>query len=177
MPLVKSENRATDNIEIYVHNIDDLKDSIDNWDGLSKEEKHKKVKEVEPERKIEDHNTTVDGLNEYIVDNLDPNQAINKDASHIEIGSDNTGGTSTSDTSMNTVVDTLAITDSADNGKDFFTSTFIDTSELNGNSIEEAGLITESTGGTLLNHSTFTAISKDNTKTITLDITLEFRAA
>lgn len=176
-PKIFAGNRVKDNIKIKVHDIEALKSNVENWGELTKREKWQVANNTKPTKVIEEHNTTVDGLNEYIVDNLDPSQSVNKDASHIEIGSDNTGGTSTSDTSMNTLVDTLATTDEADNGKDLFTSTFIDTSQLNGNSLEEAGLTTASSGGTLLNHSTFTAISKDNTKTVTIDITLEFRAA
>jgi len=174
--VVKSENKAYVNVEARVHDVDDLKKQVDNWRDLSKQEKLKVANNTEPEKVVKDHNTTVDGLNEYIVDNLDSNQSVNKDATHLGVGT-GTATPATGNSSLNSSVDRFAITDTSDNGKDLFTSTFLDTSEANGNDLEEVGLFTADTGGTMLNHSLIQTISKDDTVTATIDVTLEFRAA
>lgn len=173
---VNPENVVSDNVKVTVHNIDDLRREVDDWDSLSKQEKLEASRDVDPMETIEDHNTTVDGLNEYIVDNLDPSQSVNEDASHLEVGSDGNTTPTTSDTGMNTSVGTFSVTSDSDNGKDLFTSTFLDTSQANGNTLAECGLTTASSGGTLLNHSTFTDFNKTSSNTFTLDVTLSFRA-
>lgn len=122
-------------------------------------------------------NTTVDGLNEYIVDNLHTDQSTNEDASHLAVGDDGASGTSTGDSSLNNEVGRFSVTDSIDQGKDLLLSTFLDSSEANGNTLDEVGVFTASSGGTLFNHSTISSVSKDNTKTLTIDVTLKFRSA
>jgi len=167
---------VSDNVHIAVHDVETLREEIPEWDDLDREARHRRVREVDPEREIVDHNTVVDGLLNYLVDNLDPSQSASLDASHLEIGSDSTTA-STSDSSMVSTIGTFATSDDSDNGKDLFTSTFLDTGQANGNDIKEAGLTTASSGGTLLNRSTFAAITKTDSKTVTIDVTLEFRAA
>lgn len=145
--------------------------------GLDRADARELLELTPPEADVEETtNTTVAGLHEYIVDNLDPNQATNLDCSHLAVGTDNTAPT-TSESSLGTEAYRTAITDVIDNGNDLTTSTFLDSSEANGNTLVEVALYSASTGGTMFNRSLITAISKDNTKTATIDVELQFRAA
>jgi len=116
------------------------------------------------------------GLHEYIVDALDPDQSANLDATHLAAGTGTTQPAS-GNTSLNNEVFRVQTTDSSDNGTTLFTSTFLDTSEANGNALEEVGLITASSGGTLLNHSLIGTITKDDETTATIDVSLTFQPA
>ena len=157
--------------------IDDL--NLDRGDRELTPERARRLLDAAPPTpdETETTNTTVDGLNEYIVDELDPGQTVDLDASHMAFGDDGASGTSSSDSSLNNEQYRTSVTDNVDNGKDLLCSTFLDSSEANGYTIDEVGVITASSGGTLLNHATISSVSKDSTKTATIDVTLEFRAA
>lgn len=184
-------------IETRLHDVDDLKEAVPEWDDLSKREKYLVTEppekldfeelddderelaemEVEPVEENLDFNTTCVGLHEYIVDNLDPAQAVDKTASHLALGNDASVAPASSDTTLNNEVHREQVTDHADNGNELLASTFIDSTEANGYGLEELGIFTASAGGDLLNHSTFTTVTKDNSKTVTFDVTLTFKAA
>jgi len=198
-------------IRVAVHDTDELTETIDDWEQLSRYERwlalrdpdEFDVDDLDADRTLEGAdreltrerieallavepptpdvekttNTTVDALHEYFVDELDPSQTVDLEASHLAVGTDGATGTNTGDTSLNNEVYRTSITDSIDNGKDLLSSTFLDSSEANGNTIDEVGLFSSDTGGTMLNHATITAITKDSSKTATIDVTLEFRAA
>jgi hypothetical protein len=131
-----------------------------------------------PEADVEETtNTTVDGLHEYIVGNLDPTQAVDLNVTHLAVGNDDTAPT-TSDTTLTNEVHRTEITDIIDNGNDFTTSTFLDSSEANGYTLNEVGLFTDdgTADNLMVNHALITSIEKDSTKTATIDVELQFRA-
>jgi len=190
-------------IDKKVHDVNTLRDEVDGWDELSKQEKRlvtrspesldfdsltpEKVElakiEVEPTEQETIYNLTTDRFHEYFVDNLDPQQngtKDNVDSSHMALGTDGSSGTSTSNTDLNNRVYSEAITDHADNGKELLASTFVDSTEANGNTVDEIGLFTGDPANLanaevfMLNHATFTDVTKDNTKTVTFDVTLTF---
>jgi len=72
------------------------------------------------------------------------------------------------------------VTDVADNGKSLLASTFIDSTEANGNTLDELGLFSGDPASSsnpevfLMNHATFSPVTKDNSKTVTFDVTLQF---
>lgn len=179
-----SSAQITGRIDAQVHNIDDLQAQVDrDWGSLSETEKLSVVRETEPETEETVYNVTTDRFHQYFVDNLDPGQSAAKDnltASHLGLGTDGGSGTATSDTDLNTRVFSKSVTDHADNTKDILCSTFIDSTEANGNSLDELGLYTGDPSGLankdvfLINHTTFGTVSKDNSKTVTFDVTLSF---
>lgn len=146
------------------------------WDGLSRENKLWLTRALEPVHVEQVHNTAVQGLLEYLVDNLDKDQSINKDASHLAVGTDDTTPAS-SNSSLNNEVFRGAVTSTTDQLSTLKTSTLIDTSEANGNTLKEVGLFTASSGGTLLNHAIISDVVKTDAKAVTIDVSLTFSAA
>lgn len=170
-------------IETKVHDIADLKESYPEWDDMSKQEKMEATKGVEPVETDISYNVTTDALHEYFVRNLDPDlttTADNVSASYFALGTDGASGTSTTDTDLNTRAYSEPVTDHADNGKELLASTFIDSTEANGSTYDELGLFTGDPANLanaevfLLNHSQFASVQKDDTKTVTFDVTLQF---
>jgi len=174
-------------IDTKVHNKDALRQAADgDYDSLTKQEKMELSRDVEPEYEDTVYNVTTDSLHEYFVDNLDPdNTAVeaNVDVSWLGLGTNGGGGTVTSDTDLNTRTYEETVTDVADNGKDLLASTFLDSTEGNGNDFDELGLFSGDPANLgdaevfLLNHASFATVTKDNTKTVTFDVTLTFSDA
>lgn len=170
-------------IDTRVHDVSDLREQVDNWDELSDEEKMQATREVEPEYEDTVYNVTTDRLHEYFVDNLDRAQSATEDnlsAEYLGLGTDAASGTATTDTDLNNRTYSETITDVADNGKELLASTFLDSTEGNGNDFDELGLFTGDPANLaneevfLMNHATFSTVTKDNTKTVTFDVTLTF---
>lgn len=178
-----SELRLQGRIDTQVHDVAELRDNTADYDSLSKEEKLELAREVEPEYEDTVYNVTTDRLHEYFVDNLDSAQTGAEDnvsVSFLGLGTDSASGTSTSDTDLNTRAYSESVTDIADNGKELLASTFLDSEEGNGNTFNELGLFSGDPANLsnndvfLMNHATFSDVTKDNTKTVTFDVTLTF---
>lgn len=133
------------------------------------------TRSIDPESVVRVKNLTTSNLHEYIVDNLHPDTAANETATHLAVGNDDATAPSTGNDDLNNEVYRTQITDSVDNGNELLSSTFLDSTEANGFDLVECGLFTADTGGLLLNHSTFNTISKANTNTATIDVTLRFK--
>lgn len=187
-------------IDARLHDSETLREEIPEWDDLSDREKYLATTDYEvlQERAaiddLDDHerelaeldidladefvvfNTTCVGLHEILVDNLDPTQESDEEATYLALGNDGGSGTASGDEVLNNEVFRKAVTDHADQGTTLLASTFVDSTEANGYTLNELGLYTSDVGGSnlLLNHSTFAAVTKDNTKTVTFDVTLSF---
>jgi hypothetical protein len=181
-----SNLRLKGRIDTKVHDEAHLREAVDDYDSLSKKEKMELARDVEPVYEDTVYNVTTDSLHEYFVDNLDPGQTSAKDnvsAEWLGLGTNGSGGTATSDTDLNTRTYEETVTDVADNGKDLLASTFLDSTEANGNDFDELGLFTGDPANLadadvfLINHATFSTVTKDNTKTVTFDVTLTFSDA
>jgi len=176
--------RMQGRIDTQVHDESDLRAEADgDYDSLSKQEKMELTREVEPEYEDTVYNVTTDNLHQYFVDNLDPDNTsteANVEVAWLGLGTNGGGGTSTSDTDLNTRDYEETVTDVADNGKDLLASTFLDSTEGNGNDFDELGLFTGDPNNLanaevfLINHATFNTVTKDDTKTVTFDVTLTF---
>jgi len=96
------------------------------------------------------------------------------------LGTDSATGTGVTDTDLNTRVFEKSVTDHADNGTELLASTFISSTEANGNTLNEIGLFTgdpnnlSSSDVFMINHATFSDVVKDDERTITFDVTLTF---
>lgn len=181
-----SKLRLEGRIDTTVHEEADLREQADKaYSKLSKQEKLQLSREVEPVYEDTVYNVTTDSLHEYFVDNLDPGNTAteaNVDVSWAGLGTGGGSGTSTSDSDLNTRTYEETVTDVADNGKELLASTFLDSTEGNTNDFDEIGLFTADpdTSGPevfLINHATFATVTKDNTKTVTFDVTLTFSDA
>lgn len=170
-------------IDKQVHDVADLRAEVDDYDSLSESEKLQLARSVEAESEETVYNVTTDQLHQYFVDNLDRGNTsaeANIDAAWLGLGTNGGGGTATSDTDLNSRQYEETITDVADNGKELLCSTFVDSTEGNGNTFDELGLFTGDPANLanadvfLMNHATFNAVTKDNTRTVTFDVTLTF---
>jgi len=154
-----------------------------NWDELSDKEKLEATRELEPVEEHTDYNTTVFGMHEYFAINLDATQTLEEDVTHLAIGDDDTAPSDTNDT-LNNEVFRKSVTDYAQTDNELLASTFIESDEANDETFREVGLFAGGLepGDTdfpdrMWNHSTIASIEKDNTRTITIDVTLTFTAA
>ena len=176
--------RLQGRIDRQTHNVSDLRDATDEeYDSLNRKEKLQLAREVEPVETDTVYNVTTDSLHEYFVDNLDPDNTdpeANVSVSWLGLGTNGGGGTATTDTDLNSRTYEETVTDVADNGKELLASTFLDSTEGNGNDFDELGLFTGDPANLtneevfLINHATFAAVTKDNSKTVTFDVTLTF---
>jgi len=172
----------TGRIDKQVHDASVLENTFDDWSHKSKKEKLHLARQVAPVSEETVYNVTTERLHQYFVDNLDPdntNVEANLTAAWIGLG---TGGTpvSKTDTDLNNRIYAEQVTDHADNGTELLSSTFLDSTEGNGNDFDELGLFTGNPSNLanpevfLMNHVTFSPVTKDNTKTVTFDVTLSF---
>lgn len=173
----------TGRIDTQVHDSQTLRAEADDYDSLSKEEKLELARETEAEYEDTFYNVTTDRLHEYFVDNLDPDvttSEANVNSAWLSLGDDSGNGTATSDTDLNNRLYEETVTDHANNGKELLASTFIDSTEANVGTLNELGLWTGDPSNKanedvfLMNHATFSDITKDNSKTVTFDVTLTF---
>lgn len=200
---VNTGMRLQGRIDTKVHDVEELSESVPNWDGLSEHERHLVVRDpktidfsglsefeaelaetwVEPTDEESFYNVTTDRVHQYFVDNLDPTQTDpkdNLDASWMALGNDGGSGTATSDTDLNSRQFSKQVSDHSDNGKELFTSTFVDSSEGNGFTFDEIGLFTGDPSNLanadvfMINHAAFGGITKDSSNTVTFDVTLLF---
>jgi len=178
--------RMKGRIDTKMYDTAQLRASVDDYDALSKQEKLDLARESSPVYEDTVYNVTTDLLHQYFVDNLDPdNTSTEADVavSHLALGDDGTTGTDSMDTDLNNQVYTEPVTDVADNGKSLLASTFVDSTEANGFTLDELGLFTGDPASSsnpevfLMNHATFSPVTKDNTKTVTFDVTLTFSDA
>jgi len=183
------ENRQTQNnfaiegrITARTHSEQNLRDAVDNYDSLSEEERLELTREVEPEREFRFTNTVVAGLLEYIVDNLDPGQTgatTNVEISHLALGTDNETP-EIPDEDLDNRQFQKQVTDVNDDGATLETSTFVGSSEANGLDLKEVGLYTGDPANLndndvfMLNHSTFSPVTKTQGETVTFDVNLQF---
>ena len=178
------KTRFDGRIDRKTHDVSDLKSAYPDWDEMDDEEKLQATRKVEPVDQDTVYNVTTDALHEYFVRNLDPDNTdadANLDVGWLALGTDGGTGTATSDTDLNTRTYEETVTDVANNGKDLLASTFVDSTEGNGNDFDELGLFTgdpnNASGNSdifMMNHATFSTVTKDNSKTVTFDVTLTF---
>lgn len=175
--------RLQGRIDRKTHDLGHLKTAFPQWEQLSKEEKLEASRKVKPAEEDTVYNVTTDLLHEYFVDNLDPdNTAVeaNVAVSFLGLGTGGDSGTQETDTDLNSRTYEEPVTDVADNGAELLASTFLDSTEGNGNDFDELGLFSGDPANLtdpevfLINHATFADVTKDSTKTVTFDVTLTF---
>lgn len=176
---VSSKQATYGDVRVAVHDRDPLERAASShgleFDSLGKQERHELARGVAPTEVWETTNTTVKGLHEWIVDALHPGTTESAETiEYLAVGTDGTTPTS-DDSSLGNEVYRVTNTDRENRGRDLRTSTFLDTTEANGNTLREVGLFTESSGGLMVNRALISEIVKNNRKTVTIDVTLKFR--
>lgn len=172
-PVTAPTTVTTENILVRTHDVSTLREQYPGWDEYSKARKRDLAAQT-PAKECSIHrNTTVDGLHESIVDLLDPASSVSLSASELALGTDRTSPAS-GNTALNNEVDRIPVTETTDRGTTLVTSTFLDTGEANGFDLEEVGLVTQPSGGTLLNHSLIDTIDKTDETAATIDVSLSF---
>ncbi len=158
------------NIRVAVYDTRELK-RVSDWDALTDEAKLGVMDDQAPLREHHHHNTTTVDLFEYLVDDLDQNQSVDVDVTHLAFGDDGTHPSS-GNRSLNNEVYRTTIASSTDAGDTLETRTLLDTSEANGYTLREIGLVTASSGGLLLNHSLINDEAKNDQKAFSIDVSL-----
>jgi hypothetical protein len=161
-----SENEnptTTDNIRIAVYDADDAPDA-------------ESAREAEPEQVYETHNTTREEFHTEIV------QALSGTTPDLTVDSLALGDSTlaTADVAAGSPLGNelfrTSVTDTFTSGTTFTASTFIDSTQANGNSYEEAAIIGEQSGNDLsINRFLISDPSglldpKDNNSTVTIDV-------
>ncbi len=145
---------------------------------MSKAEKIAALKSVKPLYEEEIENVTTENMARHAVDKFD-GQAV-ADVTHYAAGSGTTPPVIT-DTDLDTRETTVVLTVTTDAGLTLESTAFWDTTEANGLTFAEGGLLAGGTpgepgsGGVLLARELFAAPQvKDSTKTFTVDHDLTF---
>jgi hypothetical protein len=127
-------------------------------------------------------NTTTDLLAETEVQLFNPNETAPTplfDA--LLVGDDGASGVSQTDTTLNNKLGGVQLTLVAGTGvgdsRDLEFSAFIDSSEFNGFTLDEVGVVNNLTDERLYNHATITDVDKTSQKQVTIDGTISFRPA
>lgn len=163
-------------IQLSVHDVDVLRYLYPEWDCLNKKQKLKLIKNTSSSvlRKIQIHNATCVDLHKYLAKNIDPEKNANESGDKIAFGDDDSS-ISSSDTSLNNKVGDVGISDTSydSSSQETTFTTFVDSSELNGETLSEIGLI--GTDSNLWNHADIDPdISKSNSETVVADIFISF---
>ena len=182
MTEINSGLTMTGRIERKTYSTEALQNEYPEWDSFSDEKKLSVIRDTSPENSESVYNVTTERFHEYLVDNLDPDVTTdaNLEATWMALGTDSATGTAVTDTDLNNRVFEKQVTDHADNGTELLASTFISSTEANGETLNEIGLYTgdpnnlSSSGVFLINHATFSDVTKDEQRTITFDVTLTF---
>jgi hypothetical protein len=161
-----SENEnptTTDNIRIAVYDAADAPDP-------------ESAREAEPKQFFETHNTTREAFHSEIVEALD-GTAPDLTVDSLALGDSTLATADVADGSpLGNELFRKGVTDSFVSGTTFTASTFIDSTQANGNSYEEAALVSEQSSNDLpVNRFLISDPSglldpKDNNSTVTVDI-------
>lgn len=180
MGLRATSRQATHgDIRVAVHGADSLRraarDRDLEFDRLSRDQRAALARTVEPDWADETTNTTVRDLHEWIVNQLDPDSSPgSRTLEYLAVGTDGSDAT-VGDAALGNEVYRVVHTERENRGRDLWTSTFLDTTEANGNTLQEVGLVTQSSGGMFANRAVIAEVEKNSKKTCTIDVTLKFR--
>ena len=91
------------------------------------------------------------------------------EGTHVAIGTDNTAA-AVSDTTLGTEVDRNALQESTEGTSDVVISGFFSSTEANGNSLVEVGVLDAGAAGNLMMREVYTAIAKTTSIEVWLDV-------
>lgn len=178
---VNEQESTDDNVHVTLHDVADLREQYPQWDTLSKKEKMRLARDVDPVERTSTHNTTQEGFHNHLADVFNPQQSVVlEDCSHLGVGNDSSTSPSTSNSSLNNEVARAVVTEGSRGGTGVLqTSTFLDVSQANGYTLSEVGLFSDSADDTsetvMHNHALLSnTITKTDTNTATIDVSITF---
>lgn len=164
-------------ITVREYRLTDARQRWPDWDEVPRDERRRRLETLEPVAEHTTHNVVVDEFLEHIVDLFDQSQSTSvEDISHFAVGT-GTSTPATTDTSLGSEVFRGTIDTEEDQGKDLAIQGFLDSGQANGNTLEETGLFTGTSGGStlLVNRALIASTDKTNNKLVTITYDLEFR--
>lgn len=164
-------------VTVREYRLEDARQRWPNWDALPREERARRVRALEPVSEHTTSNVLVDEILEHIVDLFDQTQSNSaEEISHFAVGT-GTSTPATTDSSLGNEVFRGTIDTEEDQGKDLAIQGFLDSGQANGNTLEETGLFTGTSGGSTLmvNRALISSTDKTNTKLVTITYDLQFR--
>lgn len=165
-------------VSVRVHDSAVTRYRVPWWDALTPAEKAQETEHLSPVATAEQANTTCIGLHQLLVDSLDASQPITGVVEQLALGRSETAP-SENDTALNDEVDRVDVTEFTDEGDALDVRTFVGEGDANvdtaaGETISEVGLYAGD-GSYFLNHSLLAnPIPKDNSRTMTVSVTLIF---
>lgn len=151
MTTATEQGPTADNVEVSMFDVSRMEEAHENWDELDEEEKLEILREAEPDEQWTEHNATMEVYHENLADLANPRtntQVI--EASHIAFGSDSTAP-SPSDNGLNSENNRYEVTDHTTDFRDLQTITLLSSDQAVGDTLLEAGLVSDDTGGTFFN--------------------------
>lgn len=165
---------TADNVFVGVFDSDILRYYYPEWDALTKTERYTLLRNHVPWQFRADQNVTCVEMHRWLAQEINPEINIEDEVATLFLGDGGTT-TSSSDTALNNKVGDIDITDSEydrSNEESHF-NTFIDSTELNGNTLNELALVSDD--DRFLNHAGIDpAVDKTNTKTLIIEVILGF---
>jgi len=106
---------------------------------------------------------------------LNPNDDVDRSITHIAVGDDGTAK-SVTDGALDSQLDRVAVVESEQTNTELSVRAFIDSSQLNGETIREAGAASAASGGRLFALEALPdadTVTKDDSKTVTIEIAID----
>lgn len=184
MTTATEQGPTEDNVEVSLYEVDRLAEDHPDWDDLSEEEKLSVLQGEDPDGHFEVHNVTLEDYHEHLADLSNPRTDVEPEtASHIALGSDDTAP-DPADTSVGSENNRFEVTDHdfAEAGRDLQTITLLSSDQAVGDTLLEAGLVSEANGGmffnrVLLDDTEDRLQPKTQEYAVTIRINLQFRDA
>lgn len=173
-------NQHAPNVFVSTYDPAILEYAFPEWPALSKRAKLALLRAHEPgpRERVRESNTTTRALHRYLAQTIDPEHDAEGFVQSVAFGTGGATGTSVEDTDVNTRVGIVQVTDTvySPSVAEVQITAFVDSSELNGNLLDEVGVVSD--GGDLWNHAVLNpAVDKTASKTLVVDIFLSFGTA
>lgn len=165
-----------ENVTLTAYDVSAVRARHGDWAELPKADRRRIVEAEAPVQEVQEtHNVTCIGLHEYLPSLLNfknDYDAVVDHAAEVAFGTD-ASTFAVSDRELNNEVGRIALTDPSDRTDTWAVSEFLSSVELNGSTLSELGIYSES--GVLWNHAPIpNPISKDSSIAVIADISLPF---
>lgn len=144
---------AGDNVEVSLYEADELRSQYDgDWDELSNEEKlaFLQTGSVEPEDTFTQHNVTTNDYHDHLRNLANPRTSVTPRTTEF-IAFGDTQAHSPSDSQLNNENNRFTVTSHEQDPQELQTITLLSSDQAVGDTIVEAGLVNESSGGMFFN--------------------------
>lgn len=154
MTVSVSEDEASpteDNVEVALYDSDELRDNHPDWDNLSNEEKLARLQGEEPEDEFSQHNVTTHDYHDHLRNLANPRSNTEPETTEFIAFGDDTTTPSPTNSSLGSENNRFTVTSHEQDSQELQTITLLSSDQAVGDSLLEAGLVSESSGGLLFN--------------------------